>query len=186
MAEQRRRSDPTRDAILRAARTQFADVGFDRTTIRSVAAQAKADPSLVMRYYGSKDGLFAAAADFDLQLPDLRDVPRTAVGERLIGHFVDVWDSEPSFRLLLRAAATNDAAARRMQAIFTEQLAPAIARLHPEGTAKDLAERAVAVASQTLGIGLCRYVLKLAPMAQLPPDRLVAMFGPTLTRYLTG
>lgn len=186
VTERPRRSDPTRDAILVAAREQFADVGFDRTTIRSVATRARTDPSLVMRYYGNKDGLFAAAADFDLRLPDLRDVPRAEVGEHLIGHFVDVWDREASFRLLLRTAATHQVAAERMRAIFTGQLLPAIARLQPAGTPDDRsAGRAAAVASQTLGLGLCRYVLKLEPLATMSRDRLMATFGPTLTGYLT-
>lgn len=186
VTERPRRSDPTRDAILVAAREQFADLGFDRTTIRSVAARANTDPSLVMRYYGNKDGLFAAAADFDLRLPDLRDVPRAEVGDQLIGHFVDVWDLEASFRLLLRTAATHQVAAMRMRAIFTEQLLPAIARLQPADASEDRsAGRAAAVASQTLGLGLCRYVLELEPVATMSREDLVATFGPTLTRYLT-
>ena len=43
----------------------------------SVAAAARIDPSMVMRYYGSKQGLFAAAAHVDLLLPDLSGVSPT-------------------------------------------------------------------------------------------------------------
>jgi hypothetical protein len=52
--------------------------GYERTTIRQVATDANIDPSMVMRYYGSKDGLFAAAVD-DLELPDLSAVPTDEV-----------------------------------------------------------------------------------------------------------
>ena len=52
--------------ILAAARQRFAESGFERATIRAIAADANIDPSMVMRYFGNKDQLFAAAADFDL------------------------------------------------------------------------------------------------------------------------
>jgi AcrR family transcriptional regulator len=57
------RSRAARDAILTAARRRFTEEGYERTTIRTVAADAGIDPSMVMRYYGSKDGLFSAAVD---------------------------------------------------------------------------------------------------------------------------
>jgi AcrR family transcriptional regulator len=75
-----RRSDATRATILAAAREQFAASGYHAATIRGIAAAAQIDPALVMRYYGNKEGLFAAAAEFDLQLPDLGALPRSAVG----------------------------------------------------------------------------------------------------------
>ena len=41
----------------------------ERTTIRAVAAEADIDPAMVKRYFGSKEGLFARATTFDLELP---------------------------------------------------------------------------------------------------------------------
>ena len=73
----------TKAVILAAARQRFAESGFERATIRAIAADANIDPSMVMRYFGSKDQLFAAAADFDLQIPDLSDVERDQLGARL-------------------------------------------------------------------------------------------------------
>lgn len=78
-----RKSERTRLAILRAAKDQFAEHGYDRTNIRAVAAQASIDPSMVMRYFGNKEGLFAAAVDVDLQLPDLGQVPTERLDARL-------------------------------------------------------------------------------------------------------
>src|SRR3954467_12470767 len=95
----RRRSDQTRAAILAAARRRFAADGFERTTIRAIAADAGIDPSMVMRYYGSKDGLFAAAADIDLQLPELATVPRENLGETLARHWVELWEGGLSDKL---------------------------------------------------------------------------------------
>ena len=72
-----RKGERTRRAILQAAREQFHDLGYDGASIRSIAALADIDPSMVMRYYGSKEGLFAAAVDVDLRLPDLTACPAT-------------------------------------------------------------------------------------------------------------
>ena len=65
------RSEGTRRAILDAARNLFAARGYEQTTIRAVAGRADIDASMVMRYFGSKAGLFAAAATLDLDAPNL-------------------------------------------------------------------------------------------------------------------
>ncbi|HEY3712791.1 MAG TPA: helix-turn-helix domain-containing protein, partial [Amycolatopsis sp.] len=113
-----RRSDATRAAILGAARERFAADGYERATIRAIAADAGIDPSMVMRYYGSKEGLFAAAVDVDLQLPDPREWPREEVGSRLAAHIVSRWEgalSDELITLLLRSAGTNQAAAEQLR-----------------------------------------------------------------------
>ena len=74
--------------ILDAARSLFATRGYEQTTIRAVAAQAGIDASMVMRYFGSKAGLFAAAATIDLDPPDLASASPRRRGEVLVGHFV--------------------------------------------------------------------------------------------------
>jgi len=124
-----RRSDATKATILAAARAQFAALGYQATTIRAVANAAEIDPAMVMRYFGNKEGLFAAAADFDLRLPDLAGVPRDALGAALVAHFLDRWEDDETLMALLRTASTNEAAAARMQALFSSQMAPLIARL---------------------------------------------------------
>src|SRR6476660_3479305 len=121
MADAPRRSAGTRAAILAAARERFAADGFERATIRAIAADADIDPSMVIRYYGSKDKLFAAAADFDLQLPDLGGTPPDEVGAALVGHFLHRWEDNGTLVALLRAAVTNDTAAERMRGIFGDQ-----------------------------------------------------------------
>src|SRR5687768_13126754 len=100
------RSEATKAAILAAARARFAAGGYERATIRSIAADANIDPALVMRYFCSKEGLFAAAAEYDLQLPDLAAVPRAALGGVLVGHLLDRWEADDTFMALLRASAT--------------------------------------------------------------------------------
>ncbi len=178
-----RRSDATRAAILAAAREQFAASGYQAATIRSIAAAAGIDPAMVMRYYGNKEGLFAAAAEFDLRLPDLGALPRSAVGAALVGHFLDRWEGDETLMALLRTAVTNEVAAARMQAIFATQLAPLIAKLRGEPRAV-AAARAGLVATQILGLALCRYVLRLPPVVGLKRAEIVRRIGATIQAYL--
>jgi AcrR family transcriptional regulator len=179
-----RRSDATKAAILAAARERFAAEGYERATIRAIAADAAIDPAMVMRYYGSKEKLFAAAAEFDLRLPDLTALPRRSVGKALAKHLLERWESDDTLKALLRAAVTNEAAAARMQAIFAEQLGPAIAALC-DGSAT-AGTRAGLVASQALGLALCRYVLRLPPVVAMERDEIIGWLGPTFQRYITG
>jgi AcrR family transcriptional regulator len=178
-----RRSDVTRAAILAAAREQFAAGGYQAATIRSIAAAAGIDPAMVMRYFGNKEGLFAVAAEFDLKLPDLGGLPRKEIGTALVGHFLDRWEGDESLMALLRTAVTNEAAAERMRVIFATQLGPAIARITGEPRTA-VAARAGLIASQILGLALCRYVLKLPPVVALKRPAILDRVGPTVQRYL--
>lgn len=181
-----RKSDRTRAAILHAARAQFQQHGYDRTSIRAVAAAAEIDPSMVMRYFGSKEGLFAAAAQVDLQLPNLGGVPVRQRGQALLEHFIRRWEGDLSddvLVLLLRSAVTDERAAQRLQAVFQEQLVDTLSRMSgPE----EALRRAGLIASQVLGVALGRYLLKLPGLADRPPADLIADLAPTVQRYLTG
>jgi AcrR family transcriptional regulator len=179
-----RRSDATRAAILSAARERFAADGYERATIRAIAADAGIDPAMVMRYYGNKERLFAAAAEFDLRLPDLTAAPPGTVGETLVRHFLDRWEADETLTALLRAGATNEAAAERMRTIFAAQLPPAFAPLCPDPD--QLPVRASLVSSQVLGLALARYVLRLPPVVGMSHDEVVGWLAPTIERYLTG
>lgn len=181
-----RKSDRTRLAILTAAKDQFAQHGYDRANIRSIAAQAQIDPSMVMRYFVNKEGLFAAAVDVDLQLPDLREVPRARLGRVLTEHFLARWEGELSddvLVLLLRSAVTNEQAAARLREVFLGQVAT---MLQPVVDPAQIRRRAGLVTSQMLGLALTRYLLGIPGVVQRSAAELVADVAPTIQRYLVG
>ena len=124
-----RKADQTKAVILAAARERFAESGYEGATIRAIAADANIDPSMVMRYFGNKDQLFAAAAEFDLQFPDLSGLDRSELGAALVAHFLARWEDDEALIVLLRSSTTNAEAAQRMKDIFAAQLLPAIAKL---------------------------------------------------------
>jgi AcrR family transcriptional regulator len=177
------RSAGTRRAILEAARSAFAAHGYDQTTIRSVAATAGVDPSMVMRYFGSKAGLFTAASTTHLQPPDLSAVPAGQRGEALVRHIVERWDdaaSRDELMLLMRTAVTSDAVAEQLQTVLREMIIGPVAALG----ASDADERGGFIATQLLGLALCRYILRQEPLASLPVARVVATVAPSVQRYL--
>ncbi|UXY27613.1 TetR/AcrR family transcriptional regulator [Streptomyces sp. HUAS TT20] len=179
-----RRSETTRNAILTAARERFAADGYERATIRAIAKDAHIDPSMVMRYFGNKDGLFAAAVALDLRLPDLVAVGRDEVGRALVGHFLALWEENEELTAMLRVGATNQAGAERMQGIFRDQLLPVALQVCPDP--EQVPARAALCASQLLGLALTRYVLRLPPAVALAREEIMAWLAPTVQRYLTA
>ena len=179
----------TRAAILDAAQELFAAQGYAGTSVRSVAAAAGVDASLVHHYFGTKDDLFVAA----LQIPvDPRERLAGVIaqgpdgaGERLLRVFLSVWD-DPELRLPLLGLARNmlDPSGQRL---LSEGFLPAV--LHPIGVAMGVERpdiRMPVVASQVIGLILLRYVLEVEPIASMPAEDVVTIYAPTIQRYLTG
>src|SRR3954464_11700026 len=87
-----RSSAGTKAAILAAARTRFAAEGYSSASVRAIARDVGVDPALVVRYLGSKAGLFPAATATAPRTPALSDVSREEHGEHLVRHFLSRWD----------------------------------------------------------------------------------------------
>ena len=176
----------TRAAIQEAAKTLFAINGYDRTTVREIAARAGIDAAMIIRYFGSKDALFARVVEPDLHIPDLAAADPARVGEAIVRHFLAQWEGGAiggGLPILLRSAASNEDAGERLREIFRSQVFPAIAALGPPETA---IERAGLVASQLIGLAMTRYVLKLPPVVAMSADFIAATIGETVQRYATG
>jgi AcrR family transcriptional regulator len=186
----------TREAILDAARGQFAENGYDGATIRAIAASAGVDPALVHHYYGSKERLFAAA----MQLPVVPSEaitsalsqssrrPGESAGTHLVRSALALWENTEllgSLQALLRSALTSDRAATMLREFLTEAILKPVARA-AGGTDPDSTPfRASLIASQMVGLALTRYVLRFDPVAAASPEQLATAVGPTIDRYLT-
>lgn len=177
-----RDGEATKSTILAHARSQFGDHGFERTTIRSVASAAGVDPALVMHYFGSKAELFSAASRFDIAFPVLSNVEPDRIADVLLPLFVSVWGPDGPFLPLLRAAATNKAAAEALLEVFVERVTPALATVVPDRAA----ERAALVGSQVLGLATARYILCIPALAEMDDGMLIEWLRPVLAHYLTG
>ena len=183
-----RGSPPNREAILVAAREQFAERGYDNATIRGIAARAGVDPALVHHYYVSKERLFTAAVRLPISprdfVPQLLTEGADCLGERLLRTFLDMWTSHPDALVgLVRSATSHENAARMLREFITREALEPIARVI------DMPQprlRIGLVSSQLIGLAMARLVVRLEPIASADPETLIACYGPTLQRYLTG
>lgn len=194
----------TREAILAAARQRFGDYGYDRATIRGIAADAGVDPALVHHFYGDKERLFAAAVRLPMVPGDIVAAaldpaarePGHSLGEHLVQTVLRTWDVaeiRSVFLGLLRSAATSEQAAAMMREFATETILSRVAEAAGAGPGPgrrpgqpDGRFRAALAASQILGLALTRYVLELEPLVTADTGELAAAIGPAVERYLTG
>ncbi|MGW2304350.1 TetR/AcrR family transcriptional regulator [Streptomyces sp. NPDC001809] len=178
-----------RDRILEAARAQFAERGYDKTSVRGIAKAAGVDAALVHHYFGTKDEVFAAAIEVSFEpatvVPAIVGGPRETIGERLARFFIGVWENPVSRAPLLaivRSALTHEAAAKVLRTFVLRRL---LERIADELDVPDPRFRAELAASHMIGIAILRYVIQVEPMASVDPEEIVAMVAPTLQRYLT-
>jgi AcrR family transcriptional regulator len=181
--ERRRRTEA---AILQAAQQLFAEVGFEKATIRGVASRAGVDPALVMQYFGSKEGLFAAAARTFAHRKRALDAPREelarAVLEDLFAAFEDP-DAACSSIAVLRSCLTHDSAQRVVRdEVMAERHAKLAAIIG--GPEADL--RAEVLSAVVLGTTIARYLVQLPALADASPDEVERVLQPVLEAILQG
>jgi len=113
-AARKRDADATRAAILAAAKKHFARSGYDGAFLRDIAADAGADAALINRYFGGKEGLFAAALKDSIAPDAISHWDRKAfahdVAKMMAGHAHQHVERTHAFEFLLQAA-TNPATA---------------------------------------------------------------------------
>lgn len=182
MPQRSRNASATRAEILSAARARFGAEGYERTTVRAVAADVGIDPALVIRYFGSKDGLFTAAAELALDLPDLSAVSPDELAGVMLPRFFAVWETEGTFLPLLRASASSPAAAATMRKVFTTQIAPTLAAVTPD----HVAERAGLLGAFVIGLATSRYILETPGLAEMGRAELTRWAAPVIRQILTG
>jgi AcrR family transcriptional regulator len=175
-AEQRRR---TRARILDAAARLFADAGYERTTIRAIAAAAGVDAGLVMHHFGSKEELFRAVMRSGPGAPPA-GTPQEAT-EELLARVASSLTTEPVQSLaMLRSMLTHPEAARAA----SQELADYRARLGAAIQGPDAELRAAMVTAVVLGVIVSRHLIKLDELADAPPEQVIELLRPCL-RFLT-
>ena len=180
----------TRQSILEAARTTFAEKGYDKASIRTIAATADVDPALVHHYFGTKEKLFLATMNSPINpgelIPQALDGPREQAGERLIRMALTVWDSPAGAAALaiFRSALSNEWTARLLREfVVTQILRRAVSELVTDPDQAPM--RSALVATQIAGLLVPRYVLRIEPLASADRELLVAAIGPNVQRFLT-
>ncbi|MFF5371877.1 TetR family transcriptional regulator [Streptomyces sp. NPDC013187] len=186
----RTESADTRDRILTAARDEFSERGYEKTSVRGIAKSAGVDSALVHHYFGTKEQVFEAAITQSfgpaLQAPKaIEEGPLDGVGERLARFFFGVWENPATRAPLLaivRSALTNEAAAAVFRRIVATQV---LRRIAVQLDLPDAELRSELAAAQLVGTAIMRYVLKIEPLASADPEQVIARLAPVVQGHLT-
>ncbi|MCX4989352.1 MULTISPECIES: TetR/AcrR family transcriptional regulator [unclassified Streptomyces] len=181
----------TRDRILEAAREEFSERGYEKTSVRGIAKSAGVDSALVHHYFGTKEQVFEAAIEVAfapaLGAPEtLVEGPVDGVGERLTRFVLGIWENPTSRTPLLaivRSAVNNDTAAAVFRRLVAAQL---LRRIAGRLEVPDAELRAELAAAQLVGVAMLRYVIKVEPLASVDLERIVARVAPVVQGHLTN
>jgi AcrR family transcriptional regulator len=185
VAEQtKKRADQRRDTqarILAAARQAFAEVGYDRATIRAIAAAAGVNPGLVIHYFGSKEDLFRHAASVTPGTTEPETPEQLA--EFLLGSLEVKLDSMPlASAAALRSMLTHPEAAEDVRSLINQQME----QLSSAIPADNAQLRATLTGSIVLGVVIGRHLLGLDALRDASPDTIISLLRPCFHALTTG
>ena len=177
----------TREQIAAAAQSLFAELGYERTTFRRIAADAGVDPALVVHFYGSKEDLFRKVMELPEAISDalvrVAEVPDEEKGRRFAELIVAALENPATRPVVLgriRSASSHPEAAALVRETVTRDLS----RLTSAITDDRPETRAVLIGAQVVGLALARYIVRVEPLASLPASEVVDLIAPTFQRYL--
>jgi len=174
----------TRAAILDAARLCFTRDSYDAVGVRDIAAAAGFDPALVIRYFGSKESLFAAAVVSNFGQADFLGGDRSRLGER-IARMIATKKAHDGFdpMVALMRSSLSPSTSSLIREVIEEQVIEPLA-LWIGG--EDAEARAALLMSHLLGLFVGRMVLQNQALATTDPDALIAILQPIFQSYVDG
>jgi AcrR family transcriptional regulator len=173
----------TRRRILEAARRVFADVGYERATIRGIAAAADVDKSSVIQYFGTKQVLFREAVHWDIPIAELTSDDAAETTENLVRGMLAAWAADPNspMAVLLRTSMTSEDAAELLRAHITAQSVDAMAATID---APDARLRAALAGAMLMGIVTQRYVLRMPDLKDADVEEILGLVTPLMRALL--
>lgn len=172
----------TRAAIEAAARTLFAEHGFERTSVRGIAAEAGVDPALVIRHFGSKEALFLRTLDTSLGIGAVIDGPIETMGRRIVSYFLDGASTAMRRRFVAIAQASHLQQVRDEMVRLTAETY--IAPLAPRLDGEDREIRVALVVAQISGLLNLLFLQEDPVLSAAAPDTLVALYGGAIQQLL--
>ncbi len=179
--------------MLSAAKTRFARDGYEKTTLRAIADDARVDASMVLYLFGSKEQLFRESLRLVID-PDVLVAALTGddgdgadIGTRMVRTYLGVWeapDSAETMRAMLASATSNTDAHAAFREFMQGYVLTAVSGVLGGGGQARL--RAMLAASSLVGTAMLRYVIEVPPLSELAAEDVVRLVAPTVTRYLTA
>jgi AcrR family transcriptional regulator len=181
------KAEATRAAILAAARSAFAELGYDGAGLRGIAQVAGVTAMMVQRYFGSKEGLFGEVVSATMRDPVIfsdtnlaaHDLPR-AFAEALVGVTTSEGRPLDGFLILFRSTSSPIAAriARERIAAAHQATAEAVA------SEQHAPQRAAIFLSLVAGFQMMRQMLQLEALTATQAEVLADLLRPVFAAIL--
>jgi AcrR family transcriptional regulator len=179
MSESRpRNAGATRASILSAAKSLFAQSGYDGVSLRDIASQVNCNVALVSRYFGGKDELFLESVSEGFHLSDIADTNRQLFGQNLARYILSKRKRgalEP-LQALLRSTSNPKATALMQDVLETQFVAPLAIWLGGENAKL----RAATIAAIIIGIATTRDVLESSSLLTPSLEKSVQTIAPLI------
>ncbi|WAL64143.1 TetR family transcriptional regulator [Amycolatopsis cynarae] len=178
----------SREAILAAARTTFAEKGYDRATIREIARRADTANGLVLRHFGTKRALFLASLSQGADPADITDTAGTGTRDLdgLAGHLLTALrggQASAPFLALLRTAPSNPEVAIELRRTIRDLIARADGR-DPDDP--EIALRIDLLGAVLIGVTFVRDILGSSALADLTDAQVSTLLQPMLRAALAA
>ncbi|MET7383476.1 TetR family transcriptional regulator [Streptomyces sp. NPDC005526] len=179
----RRDAEATKAAILKAARHFLARQAHGHITLKSVAERAGVSPPLVLKYFGSKDALFARVMSFEDDAATLLDAPLDTLGPHMVRHVLESQrdrGADPVLRIVFAPlhGAHGDVLRANFRTQVTERLADRL-------TGPDAGLRAELAVAALLGLGVMYGIARGQGVRHSAIDDLVERYAPAVQIHLT-
>ncbi|MEU6816759.1 TetR family transcriptional regulator [Streptomyces sp. NPDC046860] len=182
-APARRDAGTTKAAILKAARHLLARHAHADITLKAVADRAGVSPPLVLKYFGSKDALFARVMSFDTDADDLLDAPLSGLGHHMVRHVLASQRDRGADPLLRIAFAPLHG--ERGDVLRTNFRAQVVDRLAARLSGPDAALRAELAVAALIGVGVMYGIARGPHLREAGPDAVAERYGPLVQAQLT-
>ncbi|MFG2602494.1 TetR family transcriptional regulator [Streptomyces sp. NPDC048514] len=182
-APARRDAEATKAVILKAARHLLARHAHADITLKAVAERAGVSPPLVLKYFGSKDALFARVMSFDTDADALLDAPPAALGRHMVRYVLSSQRGQGADPLLRIAFAPlhgdhGDILRANFRAQVTERLADRL-------TGPDAGLRAELAVAALVGLGVMYGIARGPHLRETDIDVIADRYGPLVQAQLT-
>lgn len=158
-----RNAERTKGAILDAAKIAFSRRGYTDVGMREIAQEAGVNSALIIRYFGSKEGLFEAVLDSLLPVTPLTQLERARYGELAVDLIINRAHSS-GIRIIALAAANPGLRALSMEKCERLVIGPLAEMLGPP----DARDRATSLLTLWSGF-LLLWNLELPSLIRMDP-----------------
>lgn len=179
----RRDAEATKAAILRAVRHFLARQPHADITLKAVAERAGVSAPLILKYFGSKEALFAQVLSFENDAEALLDAPLDRLGAHMVRHVLESQrdlGTDPVLRIVFAPlhGDSGDVLRANFRAQVTERLVRRLPGLYA-GLRAELALGAL------LGFGVMYGIARGPAVREADADEVVARYGALVQSQLT-